>query len=40
MLQAIFSFRDTDYKGNRIPESFEELQEAAQKISEIHLLNN
>ena len=40
MLQAVFSFRNTDYKGNRIPESFKELQEAAHKISEIHLRNN
>ena len=38
MLTSIFSFRGCDYKGNRIPESVEQLQEAANKILLVHNL--
>jgi len=36
MLQTVFAFRGTSYKGNRIPESFEQLQKAARKIMQVH----
>lgn len=37
MLKTVFSYRGSDYKGNRIPESFEHLQQAVFKIKEVHL---
>ena len=36
MLQTQFSFRGKLYRGNRIPESYENLQEAARKIMQVH----
>lgn len=37
MLRTVFSFRGLDYKGNRIPESIEHLQEAGQAIKRMHI---
>ena len=36
MLQTQFSFRGKLFRGNRIPESYENLQEAARKIMQVH----
>ena len=36
MLQTVFSFRGTDYRGNRIPESYRHLHAAALKIMKVH----
>ena len=36
MLQTIFSLRGCEYRSNRIPESFDQLQEAATKIIAVH----
>ena len=32
MLMTVFNFRGTDFKGNRIPESFQHLSQAAHTI--------
>ena len=40
MLQTVFAFRGINYKGNRIPESFKQLQKAAHKIMEVHQRND
>ena len=37
MLKTVFSYRGSNYKGNRIPDSFEHLQQAVFKIKEVHL---
>ena len=37
MLTTVFSFRGCDYKTSRIPESFENLMQAAEKIKRLHL---
>ena len=34
MLATYFNFRGKEYKGNRIPESYYNLQQAANKIME------
>lgn len=39
MLETVFSFRNTEYKGNLLPDSFEHLLEAAQKIKAVHIEN-
>ena len=36
MLAIYFTFRGKEYKGNRIPETYQNLQQAASKIMEIH----
>ena len=36
MLQTQFSFRGKLFRGNRIPDSYENLQEAARKILQVH----
>ena len=35
----MFNFRNTEYKGNRLPDSFMHLLEAAKKIKEVHIKN-
>ena len=35
MLQTVFSYKGTDYRGNRIPDSYESLKQAAIKIRSI-----
>ena len=37
MLLTVFSFRGRDYKTSRIPQSYENLQQAAEKIRQLHL---
>ena len=37
MLQTIFNFRGTDYKVNRIPESYSNLESAADMTRNSHL---
>ena len=37
MLQTIFNFRGTDYKVNRIPESYDNLEQAANMTRNSHL---
>ena len=39
MIQTVFTFRDTEYKGNRLPDSFMHLLEAAEKIKAVHIEN-
>lgn len=36
MLVNVFSYKGTDYKGNRIPDTYQSLVQAATKIREIH----
>ena len=36
LLHTIFRYRERDYKGNRIPESYDHLLQAAQKIKELY----
>ena len=36
MLQTQFFFRGKLFRGNRIPDSYENLQEAARKILQVH----
>ena len=37
MLKTLFNFRGQDYKGNRIPDTFENLKQAAIKIKSLYL---
>ena len=39
MLQTVFNFRNTEYKGNWLPDSFKHLLEAAEKIKALHIEN-
>ena len=36
MLHTVFSFRGNDFKSNRIPESYEQLLDAANAMMEKH----
>ena len=36
MLLTVFSYKGTDYRSNRTPQTFEELKQAATKITKVH----